>query len=256
MSVVLHCHNHYEIAIVTEGKILNIINGKRQSTAQGDMVLLRPEDRHSIESLPGFSSQAIYLGITPEKLNSICAIVPDFAALFLDETAQFQIALFDNELEYFLSNAHQVSLLKDKDSEAFKNFTAVITSEMIFEALAIFYKRNINTNANYPAWFNDLLQKMHAPEALGYQIQDIYALSNYSPPMLLKYFNEYLGETIVSYFTKIKIRFACNLLRSTNFTILDIASRISYDSISHFNKVFKEHTGKTPSEYRKTATRI
>ena len=42
------------------------------------------------------------------------------------------------------------------------------------------------------------------------------------------------------------------MLKSTNFTILDIANRLNYDSISHFNKVFKQYTGhppRIPQEY-------
>jgi AraC-like DNA-binding protein/mannose-6-phosphate isomerase-like protein (cupin superfamily) len=250
--VMLHNHNHHEILLTTEGRTMHTVNGVRSELSRGNMVFIRADDRHKLEPIDGIKVQHINLSVTKSKFDEIISIVPGFKKLFADKRSNLSVTLFDNELQYFLNNAHQINLLKNKNIELYKYSTAVITSEMIVSALSIMYKRNLNIATEYPAWFNELLQKLHSPEALGYQVSDIYAISNYSRTRLLKYFKDYLGETIVSYFAKIKMQFACNLLRSTNFTVLDIANRISYDSISHFNKVFKEYTGKTPSAYRKS----
>ena len=61
-----------------------------------------------------------------------------------------------------------------------------------------------------------------------------------------------MGETIVSYFTKIKMQHACNLLVTTDATTLSIASSLSYDSLSAFNRAFKSYTGMSPTEYKKS----
>ena len=47
-----------------------------------------------------------------------------------------------------------------------------------------------------------------------------------------------------------KINYACNLLRFSELTVLEIASKTKYSSLSHFNHIFKKQTGMTPSEYR------
>jgi AraC-like DNA-binding protein len=33
-------------------------------------------------------------------------------------------------------------------------------------------------------------------------------------------------------------------------TTLEVAGRLGYSSLSHFNKLFRRHTGKSPREYR------
>ena len=63
-------------------------------------------------------------------------------------------------------------------------------------------------------------------------------------------FKQYMGTTIGSYFNNIKLKYACKLLETSNFTVLEIASRIGYSSLSHFNRIFKAKFGCTPKEYR------
>ena len=82
-------------------------------------------------------------------------------------------------------------------------------------------------------------------------VKDVYSLSNYAPATIIRLFKKYMGETIVSYFTKIKMQHACNVLINTNATTLSIASSLSYDSLSAFNHAFKAYTGMTPTEYKR-----
>ena len=85
------------------------------------------------------------------------------------------------------------------------------------------------------------------------KLKDIYPLAPYSQSMLNIYFNKYVGMTLITYITTLKVSYACNLLRYTDDSPLDISSKLSYDSLSHFNRVFKKITGKTPIAYRKSA---
>ncbi|MBP3325216.1 MAG: helix-turn-helix domain-containing protein [Coprococcus sp.] len=41
-----------------------------------------------------------------------------------------------------------------------------------------------------------------------------------------------------------------NLLKYSDFSAIDISNDLCFSSHSHFIKVFKEHTGYTPKEYR------
>ena len=43
---------------------------------------------------------------------------------------------------------------------------------------------------------------------------------------------------------------AKRLLTSTDLTVLDIAGRLGYSSLSHFNKLFRARAGMPPREYR------
>ena len=58
------------------------------------------------------------------------------------------------------------------------------------------------------------------------------------------------GENISDFIQKEKIAEAKRLLRYTDKPLIAISSYLGFSSQSHFNRVFKSLTGKTPKEYR------
>ena len=65
------------------------------------------------------------------------------------------------------------------------------------------------------------------------------------------YFKHHTGETFITYLTRIRMEKACELLLNTNLKISAICDSIGYINNTHFYKVFKQHYGITPTEYRK-----
>ena len=64
-------------------------------------------------------------------------------------------------------------------------------------------------------------------------------------------FKEHMEVSFISYLNTIKIRAACELLRTSDLTLSQIATRCGFNSIPYFCKVFKESKGISPSQYRK-----
>ena len=67
---------------------------------------------------------------------------------------------------------------------------------------------------------------------------------------LCKLFAEETGLTIKQYVTQIKMEEAIRLMDITSKSTAEIAEYLGYSSQSHFQRVFKMHTGMTPGEYR------
>lgn len=72
----------------------------------------------------------------------------------------------------------------------------------------------------------------------------------YNASYISKIFKQKMNLTISEYFTLIKIKKACDLLRSSNMSITDIAYLLGYNSSQHFSRSFKEIRKITPSEFR------
>lgn len=64
-------------------------------------------------------------------------------------------------------------------------------------------------------------------------------------------FKKTFGTTIVNFITRHRIAHAQRSLLSSHDQIINIAADSGFDSLSRFNRAFKQHTGSTPSEYRK-----
>ena len=78
-------------------------------------------------------------------------------------------------------------------------------------------------------------------------LQSVAKHLHYSPSYTMSVFKKEMGLTIHEFIQRSKIEYACKLLLSHSVT--ETALYLSYSSSQHFSKVFKEHTGMTPSEF-------
>ena len=62
-----------------------------------------------------------------------------------------------------------------------------------------------------------------------------------------------LGSTAKDFITQKVIALAKQQLRASNASITAISDRLGFSSVSHFTRLFKASTGKTPTEFRHTA---
>lgn len=71
-----------------------------------------------------------------------------------------------------------------------------------------------------------------------------------NPMYLSRLFKEKAGISYIDYLTEIRIDNAKRLLNDLSLRIYDIAEMVGYESRKHFGKIFKDHTGMSPKEYR------
>ena len=64
-------------------------------------------------------------------------------------------------------------------------------------------------------------------------------------------FKKETGMTFRSYLVKIRTEKACQLLKSSNMTVSNIAGSVGYTDPAFFYKVFRKEMGMTPDDYRK-----
>jgi AraC-like DNA-binding protein len=61
--------------------------------------------------------------------------------------------------------------------------------------------------------------------------------------------------TFTDYLARLRIEKAKTLLLDRNRRISEIAYDVGFQSLTHFNRVFKAITGQSPSDYRKKSAR-
>lgn len=75
----------------------------------------------------------------------------------------------------------------------------------------------------------------------------IYPLSHLSTTV-----NKITGKTVTDIIAKLVITDAEAKLKSTDFTIQEIAYSLNFPDISFFGKYFKRYTGMSPKQYRES----
>lgn len=68
-----------------------------------------------------------------------------------------------------------------------------------------------------------------------------------------KRFRQLTGRSPVQYITGLKVEKACQMLRSGDISPGQVSDFLNFYSLPYFYKIFKEHTGLTPHEYRDKA---
>lgn len=81
-------------------------------------------------------------------------------------------------------------------------------------------------------------------------INDLAAYTDLSPSYLSRLFKKELGVSISDYITEKKIEKAQNLLKYSDYSLIEIANYLAFSSQSHFIQTFKAAVGLTPKKYR------
>jgi AraC-like DNA-binding protein len=63
-------------------------------------------------------------------------------------------------------------------------------------------------------------------------------------------FRKITGINFTDYLARLRIERAKNLLLNPNLRISEIAFEVGFQSLTHFNRVFKRVLGQSPTDYR------
>lgn len=81
-------------------------------------------------------------------------------------------------------------------------------------------------------------------------LDELAFLCNMSLATFKRRFTEHYGQSPAKYILNLKLERAAHVLHLPGKSIADIAFECGFDSVSHFDKVFKKQYGKTPTAYR------
>lgn len=82
-------------------------------------------------------------------------------------------------------------------------------------------------------------------------LDEVAELTHMSVANLCVFFRKKTGRTVIQYINELRVSRACELLRSSEESILDIAQESGYSNLSHFNRQFLRVKGVSPRSYRK-----
>ncbi|TXK50054.1 helix-turn-helix domain-containing protein [Pontibacter qinzhouensis] len=106
-----------------------------------------------------------------------------------------------------------------------------------------------------PAWAKGLQEIIQdqIDTNLTLSLKEIAEGLNLHPAYVSREFSKYFENlSFGEYIRKLRIEKAINLLHISNYSLSEIAYLTGFSDQSHFTRTFRKHTGKSPSEYKKS----
>jgi AraC-like DNA-binding protein len=93
-------------------------------------------------------------------------------------------------------------------------------------------------------------QFIHEHQGEDLSLGQVAKAVNTSTFYFCKMFKKATGVNFTDYLSRVRIEKAKNLLLNPNLRISEIAYEVGFQSLTHFNRVFKKIVGQSPTEYR------
>jgi len=88
------------------------------------------------------------------------------------------------------------------------------------------------------------------------RLEDYAELCHCSLSTFKREFQQIFRESPGKWITRRRVEHAANILVNTNQSVTEVAFESGFEDLSHFSRVFKQVTGKSPSEYKKAISMV
>jgi len=250
-----HTHSQYEIYYFHSGKANYIINDRIYVLEPGDLFLLHGMTLHKAHVHPDTAYHRTTIHFDPYYFKKF--IQPSYSPdLLIPFRKLHNIRLQlrgEDKLAIEAQFCSMLKLYKEKTDYSLQRFQAQMLDLMIM--INEHCKKPLQSIPEFPSAREEHVQRIisyieqHFNEDLTLEmIQSELHLSKY---YLAKTFKEITGMTIFYFLMQRRIYEAKLKLIENDMPITDIGYEVGFKHPSHFSRAFKQHTEKTPEQYRK-----
>ena len=250
----LHFHNHLEIGYCYWGRGILNLNNTDFEFGEKTFSLIPRNFPHATSNVGYGLSSWEYLYIDADKfLKEFYLINPILAEDMISRVnrkAHFCHAEDYPEIVVLIQQIFEIMRnKKDLYQEAVKGIILALLIQ-----IARLNKSDKDTN-NFPDIINTVISPAlehishHAAEQI--KVNYLAEICHVSETHFRRIFSDCMGKTPVEYINWVRIKTACDLLKQTDDSINSIAVKISFSTVSTFNRNFRNLIGISPQEYRK-----
>ncbi len=107
-----------------------------------------------------------------------------------------------------------------------------------------------------PQWAKEIKEMIQDHIDTSLTLKELSKNIDINPSYLSREFSKYFNNlSFGEYIRKLRIEKAIELLSANQYSLTEIAYLTGFSDQSHFSRIFKMHTGKNPSAYRKAITK-
>ena len=230
----------YQLLYIADGCVHFYFDGVEKIVSKGNMVLFRPGEAQIYSMYAADKPETYWVHFTGSDVGSLLnyyQMPRNENIFFTGISADYQWLYRQMIQELQLQRANYDDLLKMNLQHIF-----LIIGRYLQE------KTNVGTDMldeieRATHFFNDNYNK-HI--VIGDYAKERGMTANW----FIQSFRKITKFTPVQYILNLRMTNAMNLIDNTNYNMTQIAAAVGYDNSMYFSRVFKKHTGMTPTEYK------
>lgn len=250
----IHTHNCFEIMYIRSGAACCRLNDRLYPATRGDLYVFAPGDVHAFSisgelsfdnllfSMELFSNEELE-ELQKNRIFKAWSIPGDCPEKKLSVSISSAVEL-DNAFDELSSEC--------QSSHPGNN---TLIKALLIRLLSMAVRRGdfsakkvVSGNALQLSSLFDFIAKHYSEELT---LAKLAAAAKVSPNYLNEFMHRNIGQGAMEYLLRYRIEEVCNALEHTEKTIAEIAVSSGFYDTSHLIRVFRQHTGMTPGEYRK-----
>lgn len=232
-----HWHDWFELEIFLDGTAVHTINDCGQAVSIGSAYLVTPKDFHSLFAKTDITVFSLKFNRSSVDESIIWGIyATENRCTELSESAIQNLLPLINGLLNIGSNEYAELLSKS------------YTEQLIIAVLKSLSGGESNRKSNA---VQSCVCIINEEFRYNLTLDSVAARLFVSPNYLGMLFKEAVGCSFRKYLGKVRLEYACRLLRSTKLSVKEIAFQSGYASVQYFNFAFKNTFNVSPGEYRR-----
>lgn len=249
-----HVHPELELIWVVEGG-LSVSTEKRQyEAALGTPVVFNPNQSHEFHSI-GERCTFLCLQLSLERF---ARWYPELQQLSLDSSFPDE-ALSPEErtaLRGYLLSLARAYLAGERHYELYCVGQAALLLHLLFSRLPTHTvtKGEISQRQRRGDLLKRLLDYVDENYMHKLRLEDFARAQGRSVGFLSHFFKENTGQTFQEYVATVRFNAACKQIAAGEERMLDVCMESGFSDYRYFSRAFRQRTGMTPEEYRKSSS--
>ncbi|MDZ8118406.1 AraC family transcriptional regulator [Pontiella agarivorans] len=275
----LHRHEYFELLYVKKGSLSCCFKSRTEVLKRGEILIIKPYVLHMLEDRDVANSCSYFCSFLPQVVDlniqslerlrgskspnayffkSLMSLLDrDSAAVKMKLDAELQHAMQD-VLELLKVHAHTSS----EKSHALCRFhfleLMALMSEQHERASESRHtvKQKVNVSVSKcMQGLRTVLNYIHDHYNDDLTLESMARMCGTAEPYFCRLFKNETGTTFMNYLNGLRIRKACELLRDTSDTALEICYQVGFSNYPRFLRQFKKNIGRSPVEFRREQSR-
>lgn len=246
----LHCHEALELIHVTDGAAQIRVGERLLCAEKGDLVLINGNVAHYVKNLR--DAAITYMQIELPQEHEFLPIVQDlhFYRFLSDKNAvPYFVCRETDELgTLFFALRREVREKQAFYSRYIKSYISLLIAFLFRHGLLCTPDRETleKTEKILPT-----VRFIDENYRHSLSLDTLAAETGCNKFELCRKFKAVTGRTVLDYINYVRLYHAKQLLRESDFAVVDIAAHCGFSCAPYFCKVFKQYNGCTPGIYKK-----